>query len=208
MYDVTIFSDLWPKGLLASKLLAEQGSKVCYVQLIPQNQNPFGILLNEYDQEQKYFLEEAGQLLKQKEGICVISPEKTYSFQETSHFNNSFNPEDGFSTNWLNFLSKGLMSQIYENNDDDFTEGLDFSSDYFLFKDSEFKRKEFRNKYKDITYLKLKSNDIQYFKKQKTFAVSGQQIASKKFIWLAKPEILYEAFGIKKLVIQSGDGNA
>ncbi len=210
MFDVTLFSSFWPKGLFLSQQLSKQGKKVCYVDLQQEALAPLGVFIQENPKE-KVFLESLGLLLKQNEGFCLLSCEGGWSFQEIDWqnmsaplFQNFKNKELGdFKNHWLSFLSKNLMSRVFEGNHFIASEeGLDFFSDYFLFEMTLKQKNQFKLDYPDIHYVETSLENIQVLqeKSQASFSIKGENIESHQFLWLADDVSLLSLFSSNKII--------
>lgn len=199
MFDLAVFSSFWPKGLLLSKRLAEQGLKVCYVDCQQEEPSPFGLFLGEFELEQKAFLQSVGKLTQQEEGFSLLSSQGCWSFQETEHqilkpyF--SCSPEDGFNKRWLKCLSQNLMSCVFEGNDFSLNKkGQDFFSNYYLFRLVQKKKKQFAESLPNIQFEQAPLNQIRYSPEEQAFFVNKTLLKSKSFFWFVDSYDLFSVF--------------
>ena len=209
MFDVTVFSPSWPKGLFLSKKLSEQGKKVCYIDLKQESLPPLGVFIQENHYEEKVFLESLGFLSKQAGGFCLLSPEGSWSFQEMDWKNRGMDlfqkAKEGrlgdFKSHWLSFLSKNLMSRVFDGNHYFFQkESLDFFSDYFLFESTARQKNEFKMANPNITYLEASLGDIKVTQEKSIsfFTVRDEGVESLQFLWLADSESLSDLYSLGK----------
>jgi len=200
MFDVTVCSSFWPKGLLLCKKLSEQGKKVCYINFQQENDLPIGVFLKEDDQAEKVFLESVAHLYQQDGGFCLLSPKGYWSFQGmdfdqmslSSLFQNlKTNTFSNFTNHWLTALSRNLMSRHFQVNSQFGSDmRLDLFLDYFLLEFTSKQKKQFKEEHSKITYIEASLEDLRWDieKSYATCFVNDQKVQSHRFIWLAREE--------------------
>ncbi len=211
MFDLTVCSPFWPRGLFLSKKLSEQGKKICYIDLKQEALAPLGVFIQENDHEERGFLESLGFLLKQEGGFCLLSLEGFWSFQEldwqnmsTPIFQKAKEKAFGdFKSHWLASLSRNLMSRVFEGNHYLLSrESLDFFSDYFLFEFTAKQKNEFKIANPEINYLETSLEEVKVTleKNLASISVKNKEIKSRKFLWLADDRSLLNLCSSHKTV--------
>ena len=167
VFDVTVVSP-WPRGLYLCQKFQELGKRVCYIETPSESYQPASLFLDESGgQDFKSFLLSQGFLEKQESGFCLVSEQGVWSFQETDTLeschptlNNYLQGKQSgtFKEDWLSFFSCSYKSRLFEYNNSCFSgKPLDLFGDYFLFKPSFEKKKQFQ---KENPALELVENGL------------------------------------------------
>ena len=167
MFDVTVVSP-WPRGLYLCRKFQESGKKVCYIETPPENHQPVSLFLDEIGgQDIKSFLLSQGFLEKQEGGFCLVNEQGVWNFQETdsidpilSHYRQG-KKSGAFKEDWLSFFACSYKSRLFEYNNSCFSgEPLNLFEDYFLFKPSFEKKKQFQKENPEIFWLEANSSQL------------------------------------------------
>lgn len=166
MFDVIVVG-CWPRGLYLCWKFYQEGKRVCYVEIPSQNKQPVTLFLNEDQEEEKAFLLSQGFLEKQDSGFCLISEQGVWSFQESlsgdwqnpalRHFQE--HRESGeFQQDFLSFFARSYKSRLFEYNNSVFLNPpLNLFDNYFFFKPSVEKKKQFFKEHSGISWIKAPS---------------------------------------------------
>ena len=167
MFDVTVVSP-WPQGLYLCWKFKKSGKKVCYIETPSSSHQPVSLFLDESGEEDiKSFLLSQGFLEKQEGGFCLVSEQGVWSFQETDSLDPVLNNyREGkkaglFKENWISFFAHSYKSRLFEYNNSCFSgRPLNLFGDYFLFKPSFEKKRQFREDNPDISWLEVNSSEL------------------------------------------------
>ena len=170
MFDVTVVSP-WPRGLYLCQKFLKNGKRVCYIETPSESNQPVSLFLDENgEQDLKSFLLSQGFLEKQEGGFCLISEQGVWSFQETDtlescHPTLSYylqSKKTGtFKEDWLSFFACSYKSRLFEYNNFCFSgKPLDLCGDYFLFKPSFEKKRQFQKENSTLGWLEAHPSQV------------------------------------------------